>query len=147
MWYLEVCAWCSTFCSPVLRSRPFMSQMELQDDGVMLGLDSSLGKDIVGIVNNVFQAPWGGSHTCQKDEKALECSLCQSSILCYQLGCELLERLTPREEIRLVVRHTAWCTKYKWSLCINHMKRLNEYHAVNLSVTTVWVAELMLLMT
>lgn len=84
-----------------------LSQMELQDDGVMLGLDSSLGKDIVGIINNVFQAPWGGSHTCQKDEKALECSLCQSSILCYQLGCELLERLTPREEIRLVVRQAA----------------------------------------
>ncbi|KAJ0009073.1 hypothetical protein NQD34_016488 [Periophthalmus magnuspinnatus] len=79
-----------------------LKQMELQDDGVMLGLDSSLGKDIVGIINNVFQAPWGGSHTCQKDEKALECSLCQSSILCYQLGCELLERLTPREEIRVV---------------------------------------------
>ncbi|XP_039897248.1 protein unc-79 homolog isoform X5 [Simochromis diagramma] len=79
-----------------------LKQMELQDDGVMLGLDSSLGKDIVGIINNVFQAPWGGSHTCQKDEKALECNLCQSSILCYQLGCELLERLTPREEIRLV---------------------------------------------
>ncbi|XP_034051028.1 protein unc-79 homolog [Thalassophryne amazonica] len=79
-----------------------LKQMELQDDGVMLGLDSSLGKDIVGIINNVFQAPWGGSHTCQKDEKALECSLCQSSILCYQLGCELLERLTPREEIQLV---------------------------------------------
>ncbi|XP_077477247.1 protein unc-79 homolog isoform X3 [Stigmatopora argus] len=79
-----------------------LKQMELQDDGVMLGLDTCLGKDIVGIVNNVFQAPWGGSHTCQKDEKALECSLCQSSILCYQLGCELLERLTPREEIRLV---------------------------------------------
>ncbi|CAL8286754.1 unnamed protein product [Lota lota] len=79
-----------------------LKQMELQDDGVMLGLDSSLGKDIVGIINNVFQAPWGGSHTCQKDEKALECSLCHSSILCYQLGCELLERLTPREEIRLV---------------------------------------------
>ncbi|KAM6912742.1 protein unc-79 homolog isoform 3-T3 [Xenentodon cancila] len=79
-----------------------LKQMELQDDGVMLGLDSSLGKDIVGIINNVFQAPWGGSHTCQKDEKALECSLCQSSILCYQLGCELLERLTPGEEIRLV---------------------------------------------
>uniref|UniRef100_A0A8C8GYT3 Unc-79 homolog, NALCN channel complex subunit n=1 Tax=Oncorhynchus tshawytscha TaxID=74940 RepID=A0A8C8GYT3_ONCTS len=79
-----------------------LKQMELQDDGVMLGLESSLGKDIVGIINNVFQAPWGGSHTCQKDEKALECSLCQSSILCYQLGCELLERLTPREEIRLV---------------------------------------------
>uniref|UniRef100_A0A668ABL4 Unc-79 homolog, NALCN channel complex subunit n=1 Tax=Myripristis murdjan TaxID=586833 RepID=A0A668ABL4_9TELE len=79
-----------------------LKQMELQDDGVMLGLDSSLGKDIVGIINNVFQAPWGGSHTCQKDEKALECSLCQSSILCYQLGCELLERLTPREEIGLV---------------------------------------------
>uniref|UniRef100_A0A3Q3G8G2 Unc-79 homolog, NALCN channel complex subunit n=1 Tax=Labrus bergylta TaxID=56723 RepID=A0A3Q3G8G2_9LABR len=69
-----------------------LKQMELQDDGVMLGLDSSLGKDIVGIINNVFQ----------KDEKALECCLCQSSILCYQLGCELLERLTPREEIRLV---------------------------------------------
>ncbi|KAG7277879.1 LOW QUALITY PROTEIN: hypothetical protein CRUP_036279, partial [Coryphaenoides rupestris] len=82
-----------------------LKQMELQDDGVMLGLDSSLGKDIVGIINNVFQAPWGGSHTCQKDEKALECSLCQSSILCYQLGCELLERLTPREEIRLVLLH------------------------------------------
>ncbi|KAJ8399183.1 hypothetical protein AAFF_G00415620 [Aldrovandia affinis] len=79
-----------------------LKQMELQDDGVMLGLDNSLAKDIVGIVNNVFQAPWGGSHTCQKDEKALECSLCQSSILCYQLGCELLERLAPREEIRLV---------------------------------------------
>lgn len=98
----------STFDSPVSRSTPLptsLSQMELQDDGVMLGLDSSLGKDIVGITNNVFQAPWGGSHTCQRDEKALECSLCQSSILCYQLGCELLERLTPREEIRLVVRH------------------------------------------
>ncbi|XP_028827164.1 protein unc-79 homolog isoform X3 [Denticeps clupeoides] len=79
-----------------------LKQMELQDDGVMLGLESSLGRDIVGIINNVFQAPWGGSHTCQKDEKALECSLCQSSILCYQLGCELLERLTPHEEIRLV---------------------------------------------
>lgn len=82
----------------------FLKQMELQDDGITLGLESSLGKDIVGIINNVFQAPWGGSHTCQKDEKALECSLCQSSILCYQLGCELLERLAPREEIRLVVR-------------------------------------------
>ncbi|XP_064181316.1 protein unc-79 homolog isoform X3 [Anguilla rostrata] len=79
-----------------------LKQMELQDDGVTLGLDNSLAKDIMGIVNNVFQAPWGGSHTCQKDEKALECSLCQSSILCYQLGCELLERLAPREEIRLV---------------------------------------------
>ncbi|XP_021429976.1 protein unc-79 homolog isoform X1 [Oncorhynchus mykiss] len=79
-----------------------LKQMELQDDGVIMVLESSLGKDIVGIINNVFQAPWGGSHTCQKDEKALECSLCQSSILCYQLGCELLERLTPREEIHLV---------------------------------------------
>ncbi|XP_072555287.1 protein unc-79 homolog isoform X3 [Paramormyrops kingsleyae] len=79
-----------------------LKQMELQDDGITLGLESNLGKDIVGIINNVFQAPWGGSHTCQKDEKALECSLCQSSILCYQLGCELLERLAPREEIRLV---------------------------------------------
>lgn len=78
--------------------------MELQDDGVMLGLESSLGGDIVGIINNIFQAPWGGSHTCQKDEKALECNLCQSSILCYQLGCELLKRLTPNEEINLVVR-------------------------------------------
>lgn len=99
---------CSNFCSSIFMVVSFpLSQMELQDDGVMLGLDSSLGKDIVGIINNVFQAPWGGSHTCQKDEKALECSLCQSSILCYQLGCELLERLTPREEIRLVVRRTA----------------------------------------
>lgn len=92
--------------------------MELQDDSVMLGLDSSLGKDIVGIINNVFQAPWGGSHTCQKDEKALECSLCQSSILCFQLGCELLERLTPREEIRLVVRNAPpvliACEPYMW---------------------------------
>ncbi|XP_018583101.2 protein unc-79 homolog isoform X4 [Scleropages formosus] len=79
-----------------------LKQMELQDDGVTLGLDNSLAKDIMGIINNVFQAPWGGSHTCQKDEKALECSLCQSSILCYQLGCELLERLAPREEIQLV---------------------------------------------
>lgn len=87
--------------------------MELQDDGVMLVLESSLGKDIVGIINNVFQAPWGGTHTCQKDEKALECSLCQSSILCYQLGCELLERLTPREEIHLVVRHTSTHTPVK----------------------------------
>ncbi|KAI4892270.1 hypothetical protein NFI96_000535 [Prochilodus magdalenae] len=77
-------------------------EMELQDDGVMLGLEGSLGRDIVGIINSVFQAPWGGSHTCQKDEKALECSLCQSSILCYQLGCELLQRLTPPDEIRLV---------------------------------------------
>lgn len=103
-WDLEICA--PLFAPLYLRSPPLLSQMELQDDGVMLGLDSSLGKDIVGIINNVFQAPWGGSHTCQKDEKALECSLCQSSILCYQLGCELLERLTPREEIRLVVRHS-----------------------------------------
>ncbi|XP_026867419.2 protein unc-79 homolog isoform X3 [Electrophorus electricus] len=79
-----------------------LKQMELQDDGVMLGLEGSLGRDIVGIINSVFQAPWGGSHTCQKDEKALECTLCQSSILCYQLGCELLQRLTPPEEIRLV---------------------------------------------
>ncbi|XP_066523428.1 protein unc-79 homolog isoform X2 [Hoplias malabaricus] len=79
-----------------------LKQMELQDDGVMLGLEGSLGRDIVGIINSVFQAPWGGSHTCQKDEKALECSLCQSSILCYQLGCELLQRLAPSDEIRLV---------------------------------------------
>ncbi|XP_043930510.1 protein unc-79 homolog [Protopterus annectens] len=79
-----------------------LKQMELQDDGITLGLDNSLSKDIISIVNNVFQAPWGGSHTCQKDEKAVECSLCQSSILCYQLACELLERLAPKEEIRLV---------------------------------------------
>ncbi|KAM9466038.1 protein unc-79 homolog isoform 1-T1 [Clarias gariepinus] len=79
-----------------------LKQMELQDDGVTLGMEGSLGRDIVGIINSVFQAPWGGSHTCQKDEKAMECSLCQSSILCYQLGCELLQRLTPPEEIRLV---------------------------------------------
>ncbi|XP_076833951.1 protein unc-79 homolog isoform X2 [Brachyhypopomus gauderio] len=79
-----------------------LKQMELQDDGMMVGLESSLGRDIVGIINSVFQAPWGDSHTCQKDEKVLECTLCQSSILCYQLGCELLQRLTPPEEIRLV---------------------------------------------
>ncbi|XP_052009024.1 protein unc-79 homolog [Xyrauchen texanus] len=79
-----------------------LKQMDLQDDAVMLGLESSLGRDIVGIINSVFQAPWGGSHTCQKDEKALECNLCQSSILCYQLACDLLQRLTPRDEIRLV---------------------------------------------
>ncbi|KAI5618876.1 protein unc-79-like, partial [Silurus asotus] len=79
-----------------------LKQMELQDDGVTLGLEGSLGRDIVGIINSVFQAPWGGAHTCQKDEKAMECSLCQSSILCYQLGCELLQRLTPPEEICLV---------------------------------------------
>uniref|UniRef100_A0A8C7CL23 Unc-79 homolog, NALCN channel complex subunit n=1 Tax=Oncorhynchus kisutch TaxID=8019 RepID=A0A8C7CL23_ONCKI len=102
-----------------------LKQMELQDDGVILVLESSLGKDIVGIINNVFQAPWGGSHTCQKDEKALECSLCQSSILCYQLGCELLERLTPREEIHLVVRHTCTHTPalfYIKAFCSTAMK-------------------------
>ncbi|KAJ7401688.1 Protein unc-79 like protein [Pitangus sulphuratus] len=79
-----------------------LKQMELQDDGVTLGLDNSISKDIISIINNVFQAPWGGSHTCQKDEKAVECGLCQSSILCYQLGFELLEQLAPKEEIRLV---------------------------------------------
>nr|XP_033809162.1 protein unc-79 homolog [Geotrypetes seraphini] len=79
-----------------------LKQMELQDDGITLGLENSLSKDIISIINNVFQAPWGGSHTCQKDEKAVECNLCQSSILCYQLACELLERLAPKEEIRLV---------------------------------------------
>lgn len=78
-------------------------QMELQDDGITMGLEHSLSKDIISIINNVFQAPWGGSHTCQKDEKAIECNLCQSSILCYQLACELLERLAPKEESRLVV--------------------------------------------
>lgn len=78
-------------------------QMELQDDGITMGLEHSLSKDIISIINNVFQAPWGGSHTCQKDEKAVECNLCQSSILCYQLACELLERLAPKEESRLVV--------------------------------------------
>ncbi|XP_073205623.1 protein unc-79 homolog isoform X4 [Lepidochelys kempii] len=79
-----------------------LKQMELQDDGITLGLENSLSKDIISIINNVFQAPWGGSHTCQKDEKVVECNLCQSSILCYQLACELLERLAPKEEIRLV---------------------------------------------
>ncbi|XP_018085936.2 protein unc-79 homolog isoform X1 [Xenopus laevis] len=79
-----------------------LKQMELQDDGITLGLENSLSKDIISIINNVLQAPWGGSHTCQKDEKAVECSLCQSSILCYQMACELLERLAPKEEIRLV---------------------------------------------
>ncbi|XP_078089332.1 protein unc-79 homolog [Mustelus asterias] len=79
-----------------------LKQMELQDDGIVLGLDHGLSKDIISIINNVFQAPWGGSHTCQKDERAVECNLCQSSILCYQLACELLERLAPKEEIKLV---------------------------------------------
>ncbi|XP_032449339.1 protein unc-79 homolog isoform X5 [Lynx canadensis] len=77
-------------------------RMELQDDGITMGLEHSLSKDIISIINNVFQAPWGGSHTCQKEEKAIECNLCQSSILCYQLACELLERLAPKEESRLV---------------------------------------------
>ncbi|XP_029807919.1 protein unc-79 homolog isoform X1 [Suricata suricatta] len=79
-----------------------LKQMELQDDGITMGLEHSLSKDIISIINNVFQAPWGGSHTCQKEEKATECNLCQSSILCYQLACELLERLAPKEESRLV---------------------------------------------
>ncbi|KAL4832602.1 hypothetical protein H8958_009536 [Nasalis larvatus] len=79
-----------------------LKQMELQDDGITMGLEHSLSKDIISVINNVFQAPWGGSHTCQKDEKAIECNLCQSSILCYQLACELLERLAPKEESRLV---------------------------------------------
>uniref|UniRef100_A0A8B9ECK4 Unc-79 homolog, NALCN channel complex subunit n=1 Tax=Anser cygnoides TaxID=8845 RepID=A0A8B9ECK4_ANSCY len=79
-----------------------LKQMELQDDGVTLGLENSISKDIISIINNVLQAPWGGSHSCQKDEKAVECGLCQSSILCYQLGFELLEQLAPKEEIRLV---------------------------------------------
>uniref|UniRef100_A0A671E7C6 Unc-79 homolog, NALCN channel complex subunit n=1 Tax=Rhinolophus ferrumequinum TaxID=59479 RepID=A0A671E7C6_RHIFE len=79
-----------------------LKQMELQDDGITMGLEHSLSKDIISIINNVFQAPWGGSHTCQKDAKAIECNLCQSSILCYQLACELLERLAPKEESRLV---------------------------------------------
>lgn len=114
-WEIEIWVLRSAFRCPAFHGCLCCGpQMELQDDGVMLGLDSSLGKDIVGIINNVFQAPWGGSHTCQKDEKALECSLCQSSILCYQLGCELLERLTPREEIRLVVRNKYLCDKHKW---------------------------------
>ncbi|XP_045057896.2 protein unc-79 homolog isoform X3 [Desmodus rotundus] len=79
-----------------------LKQMELQDDGITMGLEHNLSKDIMSIINNVFQAPWGGSHSCQKDEKATECNLCQSSILCYQLACELLERLAPKEESRLV---------------------------------------------
>lgn len=79
-----------------------LKQMELQDDGITMGLEHSISKDIISIINNVFQAPWGGSHSCQKDEKAIECNLCQSSILCYQLACELLERLAPKEESRLV---------------------------------------------
>lgn len=109
----------------LLFSWPFFGvfQMELQDDGITMGLEHSLSKDIISIINNVFQAPWGGSHTCQKDEKAIECNLCQSSILCYQLACELLERLAPKEESRLVVstwrnwmapvwqqqRRSSWC--------------------------------------
>uniref|UniRef100_G1PSB3 Unc-79 homolog, NALCN channel complex subunit n=1 Tax=Myotis lucifugus TaxID=59463 RepID=G1PSB3_MYOLU len=78
-----------------------LKQMELQDDGITMGLEHSISKDIISIINNVFQ-PWGGSHTCQKDEKAIECNLCQASILCYQLACELLGRLAPKEESRLV---------------------------------------------
>ncbi|XP_060036956.1 protein unc-79 homolog isoform X3 [Erinaceus europaeus] len=79
-----------------------LKQMELQDDGLTMGLEHSLSKDIISIINSVFQAPWGGSHTCHKERVAAECSLCQSSILCYQLACELLERLAPKEESRLV---------------------------------------------
>ncbi|XP_078262926.1 protein unc-79 homolog isoform X3 [Rhinoraja longicauda] len=79
-----------------------LKQMELQDDDLVLGLDHGTSKDIISIINNVFQAPWGESHTCQKDEKAVQCNLCQSSILCYQLACELLEQLAPKEEIKLV---------------------------------------------
>ncbi|CAO2587202.1 Protein unc-79 homolog [Lemmus lemmus] len=79
-----------------------LKQMELQDDGITMGLEHNLSKDIISIINNVFQAPWGGSHSCQKDKKAKECNLCQSSILCYQLACELLERLAPKDESRLV---------------------------------------------
>ncbi|EDL81764.1 similar to KIAA1409 protein (predicted) [Rattus norvegicus] len=82
--------------------REVLRWMDLQDDGITMGLEHSLSKDIISIINNVFQAPWGGSHSCQKDKKATECSLCQSSILCYQLACELLERLAPKEESRLV---------------------------------------------
>nr|XP_045011054.1 protein unc-79 homolog isoform X4 [Jaculus jaculus] len=79
-----------------------LKQMELQDDGITMGLEHSLSKDIMSVINSVFQAPWGGSHTCQKEQKATECNLCQSSILCYQLACDLLERLAPKEESRLV---------------------------------------------
>ncbi|XP_056332911.1 protein unc-79 homolog isoform X1 [Danio aesculapii] len=79
-----------------------LKQMELQDDAVTVGLEGVVGRDVVGIISSVLQAPWGGTHTCQKEESALECSVCQSSILCYQLACELLQRLTPPEPIRLV---------------------------------------------
>jgi len=100
--------------------------MELQDDGVTLGLENSISKDIISIINNVFQAPWGGSHTCQKDEKAVECGLCQSSILCYQLGFELLEQLAPKEEIRLVVSRTGkglyyWCVETPLLHCSHYI--------------------------
>ncbi|TRY55538.1 hypothetical protein DNTS_003662, partial [Danionella cerebrum] len=82
-----------------------LKQMELQEDALTLDLDSSQSRDVLSIINSVLQAPWGGSHSCrqeQKEEKPAECSLCQSSILCYQLACHLLERLAPPQEIRLV---------------------------------------------
>uniref|UniRef100_UPI00358EFFB5 protein unc-79 homolog n=1 Tax=Myxine glutinosa TaxID=7769 RepID=UPI00358EFFB5 len=80
-----------------------LKQMQLQEEGIALGLEHPQARSILLLLNNIVQAPWDGIHACQQEERATgDCGLCQSSALFYELAHDLLAQLVPNEEAILV---------------------------------------------
>jgi len=70
------------------------------------GLTDSCNKQIVSLLSLIVQAPWDGWHSCcdASDRVIASCSLCEFSLLWYQLSTSVLQFIVPAYETPVPVQ-------------------------------------------
>jgi hypothetical protein len=56
------------------------------------------------LITSSLNLPWEGDHTCDKEDEINECELCEISAIWYQLAAQIMEFVSPRDELRLPVK-------------------------------------------
>jgi len=64
------------------------------------GLNDGNNKQIVSLLSQLVQTPWPGQHTCSdiSDCVVPACTLCEYSLLWYQLSTNVLQFIVPASE-------------------------------------------------
>ena len=74
--------------------------MEIQRILAHAGLSDSNNQQIVSLLCLIMQTPWDGQHSCTDVSDCVlpTCTVCEFSLLCYQLSAKVLQFIAPATE-------------------------------------------------
>lgn len=75
-------------------------QIEIQRMLAHAGLNDGNNKQIVSLLSLIVQTSWDGQHSCTDASDCVTpaCTLCEFSLLCYQLSTNVLQFIVPASE-------------------------------------------------